>query len=254
MKFIYALLLVILCCAGLNAQSSKKAKSLPPLEFVGIWQNNDFPITLSLYLNADGTGEFDGESITYKIEGQKFILNSEGIITTYEYKLFDYKLTLSGGDLDLPVSFIKNNTKPSAPDVDEFDELGDNEVKKSSIIKGIIDKDLVGNWCYINIYNLGDTSINKNECINITADGLYAFYSEAFMNMNKKSQEKDKTGTNSKASDNLDNGEWRLDGKTLYVLSKSIGFKSFTLEKRQHPKNNSPMLIINGRAYILTSK
>jgi hypothetical protein len=39
----------------------------------GIWQNNSFGYQMTLMLNADGSGEFDGDAIKYTTQGSNLI-------------------------------------------------------------------------------------------------------------------------------------------------------------------------------------
>jgi hypothetical protein len=114
-QFIACALLVLLGITA-SAQIGKKmtAASRQPLE--GVWVFNGNGQTLTLVLNADGTGEFEGASISYKTTGNKLSLINEGT-TTYNYQLSGDKLTLSGGDLSKPATFIRqgSNTPPDEP-------------------------------------------------------------------------------------------------------------------------------------------
>ena len=73
----------------------------------GIWQNNTFGYQMTLMLNPDGTGEFDGETIRYMLHGNHLNMIIEGQSITYSYALSGNNLNLSGGDLDGTISFTK---------------------------------------------------------------------------------------------------------------------------------------------------
>ncbi|MBS1976105.1 MAG: hypothetical protein JST46_01965 [Bacteroidetes bacterium] len=62
---------------------------------------------MTLVLNANGSGEFDGEPITYSTQGGILAITLNGVTTNYQYKLADNSLTLSGGDLEGAVTFTK---------------------------------------------------------------------------------------------------------------------------------------------------
>lgn len=74
----------------------------------GIWQNNDFGYQMILMLNANGTGEFDGEQISYSTQANTLTITQQGMSNNYTFALQGNSLTLSGGDLDAPITFTRN--------------------------------------------------------------------------------------------------------------------------------------------------
>ncbi len=73
----------------------------------GVWHNNDFGYQMTLMLNADGSGEFDGEDIRYAIQGDQLSMMLDGQTIVYAFALTHLNLQLSGGDLDGTVTFQK---------------------------------------------------------------------------------------------------------------------------------------------------
>jgi len=98
--------LLVLCCYSFTlAQNNVQ----------GLWQNSDFGYQMTLMLNADGTGEFDGESIRYNLQGNRLIMSLGTESITYTYALSGNTLNLSGGDLDGTIAFKRNGgNSPSA--------------------------------------------------------------------------------------------------------------------------------------------
>jgi hypothetical protein len=82
-----------------------------PGKIYGIWQNAQFGYQMRLILNADGKGEFDGETISFISQGSKLTIVQGGMSTEYMFLLSENSLTLSGGDLDEPVMFTRNGTQ-----------------------------------------------------------------------------------------------------------------------------------------------
>jgi hypothetical protein len=80
-------------------------------KLTGIWQNNQFGYQMTLMLNADGSGEFDGEMIKYTTQANKLSLVQDSQTTVYTYVLQGNSLTLSGGDLDGNIVFTKGGTQ-----------------------------------------------------------------------------------------------------------------------------------------------
>jgi len=92
-------------------------------KIIGIWINNDFGYAMTLSLNNEGRGEFDGNAISYTTQGNILSITQQGTTNKYTYSLQGNTLTLSGGDLDAPITFkrksgdvqsAQNNAIPSA--------------------------------------------------------------------------------------------------------------------------------------------
>ena len=84
-------------------------------QLFGIWQNNQFGYEMTLMLNPDGTGEFDGESIKFSTRAAILSIIVAATTTDYSYNLQRNSLTLSGGDLDGQVTFTRSGS-PSSQD------------------------------------------------------------------------------------------------------------------------------------------
>jgi len=80
----------------------------------GIWHNNDFGYQMTLMLQADGSGEFDGEVIKQRIQGNQLFITQGGTTTSYQFVLSGNSLTVSGGDLDAPITFTRSGSSGSA--------------------------------------------------------------------------------------------------------------------------------------------
>lgn len=80
---------------------------------IGIWQNSQFGYQMTLMLNADGSGEFDGEEIRYATQGNNLSIVQAGVTTVYTYVLQGNVLKLSGGDLEQSISFSKTGANQS---------------------------------------------------------------------------------------------------------------------------------------------
>ena len=107
MKTIACILLLIpgIVSAQIGAKAQQGGK------LTGIWQNNQFGYQMTLMLNADGSGEFDGDMIKYTTQANKLSLVQDGQTTVYTYVLQGNNLTLSGGDLDGNIVFTKGGTQ-----------------------------------------------------------------------------------------------------------------------------------------------
>ncbi|MCU0325354.1 MAG: hypothetical protein MUF45_08900 [Spirosomaceae bacterium] len=104
MKTLFLLLISIATFAQIGA----KTKTATTGSLVGKWSNTSFGFDMVLVLNADGSGSFDGEKITYSTNASNLIINEGGQKTNYQYSLSGNSLTLSGGDLDQAITFTKD--------------------------------------------------------------------------------------------------------------------------------------------------
>lgn len=68
---------------------------------------------MTLMLNTDGSGEFDGEPIRFSTQGDKLSVTQNGVSNTYTYVLSGNFLKLSGGDLDQAITFTRQGSAPS---------------------------------------------------------------------------------------------------------------------------------------------
>ncbi|MEQ8425280.1 MAG: hypothetical protein RIA63_11260 [Cyclobacteriaceae bacterium] len=99
--------LLVLCC-----HSFAQAQDRQPIQ--GIWQNSEFGYQMTIILNTDGSGEFDGESIRYALQGNRLTMVIAGQPITYNYTVNGNTLSLSGGDLDNTIDFKKGGDQEVA--------------------------------------------------------------------------------------------------------------------------------------------
>lgn len=129
---LYIFLLPLLAGAQIGAKTQQG-------KIHGIWQNSQFGYQMTLMLNEDGSGEFDGEAIRYTHQGSRLSLVQGGQTTLYSCMLQENSLTLSGGDLDQPVTFTRNGIQEQQPVVSAGAEL-------KSYSNSSNDADLIGIW------------------------------------------------------------------------------------------------------------
>ncbi|HEY3429252.1 MAG TPA: hypothetical protein VGK39_01165 [Cyclobacteriaceae bacterium] len=294
----------------------------------GTWLNNSFGYQMTLILNADGSGEFDGEAIKYTTKENKFNMTivAEQQTISYNYNLQGNSLTVSGGDLEAPVTFTRNGSVTETTSVaqnkvgasvavdksligvwsgnNETIEFTSNghcvytgqtypyEISGSNItlqtsqggfvmaymVKGNllsltvngqtiqytkgksataqnkaqttgsgkrVAQELVGKWCYVNVNSTNSGGSSSQQCITLKADGTYEYYGESSRSVNTNAYS---GGTSSQSSDH---GTWTYDGvRVYYTSSAGAGSGSYSLEKRNHPKNNDPMIVLDGVTYV----
>jgi hypothetical protein len=104
----------------------------------GVWQNSQFGYQMTLLLNADGSGEFDGEMIKFNNQGTKLSIMQGGETTVYSYALQENSLTLSGGDLDQAITFKRSGKQ------EQTSTVPDSNLKTQNY--SISDAGLIGIW------------------------------------------------------------------------------------------------------------
>lgn len=319
----------ILLSACAFAQIGTKVQTSKP-QLIGKWSNNEFGFAMLLELNSDGSGNFDGERITYTSTASTLSVKQDGETTVYKYLIQNNKLTLSGGDLDAPITFSKGtNSVSSTPSITtnpttetpktntnapanllgtwsvngetvvfKNDKTGtyngnpfrysvvgntlttsdntgttvftfavngnyltligggvnvvmqrgnasnsqSNTYGKSS--GGGIDQSIVGKWCWANTSSTYSSSYNSSKCIVINANGSYEYYAEGSISGYGGG------GYGGSSSQSSDRGTWRLEGNRIHVQSQAEGYKVYSFEKRNHPKNGDPMIVIDGDTYV----
>ena len=77
---------------------------------VGTWQSKVGNASITLILNADGTGKLDEAAIKYAVTGNKLRVNEAGAINDYTFSLRGNTLTVSGVDLEQPLVFERQTT------------------------------------------------------------------------------------------------------------------------------------------------
>jgi hypothetical protein len=106
-------------------------------------------------------------------------------------------------------------------------------------------EELVGKWCYVNVNSTNSGGSSTEQCFTLKADGTYEYYGETSRSVNTNAYA---GGTNSQS---IDRGTWSYDGTRVYYTSSAgAGSGSYVLEKRNHPKNNDPMIVLDGTTYV----
>jgi hypothetical protein len=99
--------ILVLLFIPIASMSQIGAKVQQQEKISGLWQNNQFGYQMTLMLNEDGSGEFDGETVSYTALASKLAINQSGITTNYTYALQGDELILSGGDLEKAITFSR---------------------------------------------------------------------------------------------------------------------------------------------------
>lgn len=98
--------LAIACALMCSSIASAQQES----GLIGSWQTKDGGLVIRLTLNPDGTGTLDETPIKYNVKGAQLIVNEEGTINNYTFKLTGDVMVVSGGDLDSPLTFHRQGS------------------------------------------------------------------------------------------------------------------------------------------------
>ena len=324
------------------SQIGQKIKTTSNLGITGLWRNSTMGFNMDLTLKPDGKGMFDEENITFEFTANTLVIKSGGNKTTYQCKLNGNTLTLSGGDLDAPLSFnritenggvavpsgMSSGTQPVNPPASTIigtwvapnEELsfttdgkfvyngvplgyslqgtqinvsapagnmvfqyalngntlslksdGLNAVytrkgnsggsgtgvagqpgamQQPDATGGVIEPALVGKWSYVGSANNPSGTFSTEEYITLNADGTYEYYSESSGTASGSDMYGNQTFAGGMASQSADRGTWRVKGNTIIANSQKTGVKTYQLQKKNHPKNGDPMIVLDGTAYV----
>lgn len=188
-----------------------------------------------------GTWSGGGETMIFNTNGQG-ILNG----VPFQYTATSSALTITGstGTVQLQYSIAGNQLTLTGNGTTATLTKGTNNNQTQSGGTGTIDQSIVGKWCYTSSLTNPNASSSYSRCVVINANGTYEYYGESSISGYGGDMY---GGSSSQVSDK---GTWKLNGNQLVVQSQKEGLKTYTFEKRNHPKNNDPMIIIGGEPFV----
>lgn len=110
---------------------------------------------------------------------------------------------------------------------------------------GSVPAELAGQW----VFYVGTTANNgggssRQKVLTLRADGSYSFVAENVS-----------TNPNGAAwGDRNDSGRWSADATSITFRSQAGGTTTFALQKRNHPRNRDPMLVIGGDEFVTATQ
>jgi hypothetical protein len=177
-----------------------------------------------------GAGKVNGVAMKWQTMGKLlFVQQQGGQVITYSWEVKGDKLSVAGGDLNAPVALSRGTAAATT-------------VKKSvSAAAPSGGQELVGKWCKMSSFSANSGGSSRSTCFELRADGSYTYQHEGSMSGT----------TGSMASQSSDAGRWKVSGNQLTAQSRSGQVNTYTLEKRNHPKNKrDPMICLNGECYV----
>lgn len=194
---------------------------------------------LIVTFKADNNGTINGEAMQWQTLGSMLFIQQNGQTMGYGFEVKDGKLVVGGGDLASPATLTKGTAAADAAKARQPKQATAQAGGKAS--SGGNGQELVGKWCNLAQFNANRGGSSRMECFELKADGSYLYNYEGSMSGT----------TGSTASQSSDAGRWSYDGTQLTAQSRSGKTSSYTLEKRNHPKNKrDPMICLNGTCYV----
>lgn len=202
-----------------------------PHPIVGMWTGHGETIEFT----ADGVFTYGGERYRYRIDGVLLYLETpQGEAAAAFVIDGDTLQMLLGGEL---LTYRRSSGAPSAPDTPV--------ASSAPASVGSVASELVGKWCWVNVTTTNTGGSTSERCITLNADGTYEYRSDRSMSVNTQGYA---GGT---SSSGYDRGRWTYDGQRIHYQSAAgQGSGSYRLEKRNHPRNRDPMIVLDGEAYV----
>lgn len=187
-----------------------------------------------------GNWSGSGETIEFTNEGKCNYLGQ-----TYPYELSSGHVTLNTNQGNMVMAYaVANDQLTLTVNGRQLIYSKGGGVNQNNSSKGSVSQELVGKWCYVNVYSSSSGGSSSSNCITLNADGTYEYYGESSRSVNTSTIY---GGTSSQSGDS---GTWSAQGNTIYYTSQSRGAGSYQFQKQNHPKNGDPMIVIDGQTYV----
>ena len=179
-----------------------------------------------------GGGKVNATPMKWQAMGKLlFVQQQGGQVMTYSWEVKGGKLSVAGGDLNAPVALSRGTAAA---------KQASTPTKAASGAGG--GQELAGKWCKMTSFNAtSGGGSSRSTCFELRPDGTYTYQHEGSMSGT----------TGSMASQSNDAGRWKVSGNQLTAQSRSGQVNTYTLEKRNHPKNKrDPMICLDGECYV----
>jgi len=207
---------------------------------VGTWSGEFGGEPFQLILNADGTGQMDGP-IQWEAKGNQLVITEDDGSTEYTFVLKGSRLTVSGGDLEEPLTLIRaagagKASPPVAP-------------APAAASRGPAAQFLAGQYWAFSGHSTGSGSYSREQRAALCSDGT--FY------MNRETASSGSSGT--AGIHGGDSGRWTAQGNerrgTLTLSFANGQQEHIPYETSTNPKDRSgygPAMIFDGTMYQRT--
>lgn len=207
-------------------QTTKNSPLTDEKKLIGIWSGYGETIEFT----ADKNCNYLGQTYPYSVSQGHIILETEQGNIMFAYKITGNQLSLTTNGKTLVYTKGASSTKTATSTTGGTKKVA---------------SELVGKWCYVNVNSYNNGGSSTEECIVLNANGTYQYGYESSRSVNTDSYY---GGTNSSDSDS---GTWWVQGSRIYYNSNmGKGQGSYELQKQNHPKNNDPMIVLDGKTYV----
>src|ERR1044072_4333967 len=162
-----------------------------------------------------------------------FVQKQGADTVSYSFDAKPDSLSVSGGDLPGIVTLTRGTAAAEAAA-----KTARSQPSSQASSGGGNGQELVGKWCKGSSFtaNSGGGS-QRMSCFELRPDGTYTYGSQGSMNASAGGMW---GGTSSQSGDS---GRWSVAGNRITAQSRSGSTNSYTLEKRNHPKNKRDPMI-----------
>ncbi len=208
---------------------------------VGTWSGEFAGEPFQLILNADGTGQMDGP-IQWQVQGSKLVIAEDDGSTEYKFVLKGSKLTVSGGDLEAPLTLTRagGSGKAAAPSV---------QAPAGKASSSSAQRFLTGHYWAFSGHSTGSGSYSREQRAALCSDGTFF--------MNRETASSGSSGT--AGIHGGDSGRWTAQGNEMrgtLTLSFANGQQEqIPYATSTNPKDRSgygPAVIFDGTNYQRT--
>jgi len=208
--------------------AEEKSSARPRNPLVGRWLSDEDTVDI----RDDGTLYLSGMKMSYKVEGDRITVTTDRGEMVFPFRMnSDDKFTVT----------IEGQERVYDRQKDGPGGGGGLRVSEGA---GANPRELAGKWCYMaNVSGQGGGRMS-NRCFTLREDGTYEYYAESSSS----------GPVASAASQESDSGTWTATATTITSHSSKTGTKTYKLERRNHPKNGDPMLVLDGDAYVTATK
>jgi hypothetical protein len=226
----------ILSLLVLAAAFAVAAHANPALH--GTWSAAIEGQPLTVTFDASGAGKVNGTPMRWQALGPLLFVQQQGSEAVgYSFEVKGGKLSIAGGDLSGVVTLSRGTAAADAAKAVTPAKAGA-QVSTSG-------QELVGKWCKMSTFTANSGGSSRSTCFELRADGTYLYQHEGSMSASAPGMY---GGT---ASQSSDAGRWKVSGNQLTAQSQRGTVNTYTLEKRNHPKNKrDPMICLDGECYV----
>lgn len=222
--------------------SPETADATGSTTLLGAWQSGQE----TLEFRQDGTLLVSGNPATYQVVGQTIVVDTGAGATMFPFELSPQKLVINVSGVPVTYRRIASgattaaSTPPAEVTVPAESSSALAAAAPPAGTPPAATSDLVGKWCYVaNVY-ANDGGRQSETCFVLNPDGSYVYHSE--------SSSSGQYGSAWSQSD--DSGTWQATDTQLTARSSSGRVFTYNLARQNHPKNNDPMLLIDGQAFV----